>query len=98
MGIYYLGEYLEDSQKLKADNKIEEVCILYNDFIRLKKNFGAIYALRVDKNRSRERYGGDGLGMSIYQIQMNSSPSFWSKYLALLISESALCITRNGNI
>ena len=97
-GIYYLGEYLEDSQKLKADNKIEEVCILYNDFIRLKKNFGAIYALRVDKNRSRERYGGDGLGMSIYQIQMNSSPSFWSKYLALLISESALCITRNGNI
>ena len=29
---------------------------------------------------------------------MNSSPSFWSKYLALLISESALCITRNGDI
>lgn len=97
-GVHYLKEYLEDSQKLKADNKIEEVCILYNDFIRLKKNAGGIYALRIDKNRSRERYGGDGLGMSIYRIQMNSSPSFWSKYLALLISESALCITRNGEI
>lgn len=97
-GVYYLSEYLEDNQKLKADNKIEEVCILYNDFIQLKKNFGAIYALRVDKNRSRERFGGDGLEMPIYHIQMNSSPSFWSKYLALLISESALCITRNGKI
>ena len=96
--IHYLKEYLEDNQKLKAHNKIEEVYILYNDFIRLKKNFGGIYALRMDKNRSRERWGGDGLGMSTYHIQMNSSPSFWSKYLALLVSESALCITRNGGI
>ena len=97
-GIHYLKEYLEGNQKLKADNKIEEVYILYNDFIRLKKNSGGIYALRRDKNRSRERWGGDGLGMSTYHIQMNSSPSFWSKYLALLVGESALCITRNGNI
>jgi predicted Zn-ribbon and HTH transcriptional regulator len=97
-GIHYLKEYLEDNQELKADNKVEEVYILYNDFIRLKKNFGGIYALRVDKNRSRERFGRDGLEMSIYQIQMKSSPSFWSKYLALLISESVLCITRNGCI
>ena len=97
-GVHYLKEYLEDSQELKADNKIEEVYILYNDFIRLKKNAGGIYALRIDKNRSRERYGGDGLGMSIYRIQMNSSPNFWRKHLALLISESALCITRNGDI
>ena len=97
-GVHYLKEYLEDNQKLKAENKIEEVYILYNDFIRLKKNAGGIYALRIDKNRSRERYGGDGLGMSTYQIQMNSSPNFWNKYLALLVSESALCITRNGDI
>ena len=97
-GVHYLKEYLEDNQKLKAENKIEEVYILYNDFIRLKKNAGEIYALRIDKNRSRERYGGDGLRMSTYQIQMNSSPNFWRKHLALLISESALCITRNGDI
>ena len=97
-GIHYLKEYLEDNQKLKADNKIEEIYILYNDFIRLKKNSGGIYALRLDKNRSHMRYGGDGLRMSIYQIQMNSSPSFWSNHLALLIGESVLCITRNSGI
>ena len=97
-GIHYLKEYLEDNQKLKAKNKIEEIYILYNDFIRLKRNSGGIYALRTDKNRSRARFGGDGLRMSIYQIQMNSSPSFWSKHLALLIGESALCITRNNRI
>ena len=97
-GIHYLREYLEDNQKLKAENKIAEIYILYNDFIRLKRNSGGIYALRTDKNRSRQRFGGDGLRMSTYQIQMNSSPSFWSQYLALLISESALCITRNGCI
>ena len=97
-GIHYLREYLEDNRKLKAENKIAEIYILYNDFVRLKRNSGGIYVLRTDKNRSRVRWLNDGLRMSTYQIQMNSSPNFWRKHLALLISESALCITRNGDI
>lgn len=65
---------------------------------RLKRNSEGIYVLRRDKNRSRVRWLNDGLRMSTYQIQMNSSPNFWRKHLALLISESALCIRRNGDI
>ncbi|MCY4401030.1 MAG: hypothetical protein OXD54_00465 [Candidatus Poribacteria bacterium] len=97
-GVHYLREYLEDSCKHCKHDIFNKLYILYNDFVQLKRNSGAIYILRIDKNRSRIMYGGDGLSMSSYQIQMNSSPSFWNKHLALLISESVLCITRNNGI